>query len=319
MLPGFNDAHAHVVYYGLTRFGADLGGARSVAEIVGAPEGPRANAQARRLAAGHGLPGRRARRARGSRTAASWTAGPAGGPLSSTSAAATARVANTRRARGGGHHVRDEESAMAAGSAAIPTARRTACCSNRRCGWSPTCSRRRAWSAASRASSWRRSCCSRGASPRSARPSIAASPTTCARTSGSPRPAGCVMRVNEFLSWELLEAASGLGRSRGLRRFARAGRSDQGVRRRRRRAGRDALRRRNVADDPGRAARAVSRATSAGLQVAAHAIGDARHRGDVRRGRSGRRRSSYAPPGRALHDLPAGPSGPAGQAAAWSP
>ncbi len=25
VLPGFNDAHAHVVYYGLTRFGADLG------------------------------------------------------------------------------------------------------------------------------------------------------------------------------------------------------------------------------------------------------------------------------------------------------
>ena len=34
VLPGFNDAHAHVVYYGLTRFGADLGGARSVDEIV---------------------------------------------------------------------------------------------------------------------------------------------------------------------------------------------------------------------------------------------------------------------------------------------
>ncbi|MEA2629773.1 MAG: hypothetical protein QOJ10_2233 [Chloroflexota bacterium] len=34
VLPGFNDAHAHVVYYGLTRFGADLGGARSVEEIV---------------------------------------------------------------------------------------------------------------------------------------------------------------------------------------------------------------------------------------------------------------------------------------------
>jgi predicted amidohydrolase YtcJ len=34
VLPGFNDAHAHVVYYGLTRFGADLGRARSVGEIV---------------------------------------------------------------------------------------------------------------------------------------------------------------------------------------------------------------------------------------------------------------------------------------------
>ena len=34
VLPGFNDAHAHVVYYGLTRYGADLSGASSVAEIV---------------------------------------------------------------------------------------------------------------------------------------------------------------------------------------------------------------------------------------------------------------------------------------------
>jgi predicted amidohydrolase YtcJ len=34
VLPGFNDAHAHVVYYGLTRFGADLGGARNVDQIV---------------------------------------------------------------------------------------------------------------------------------------------------------------------------------------------------------------------------------------------------------------------------------------------
>jgi predicted amidohydrolase YtcJ len=34
VLPGFNDAHAHVVYYGLTRFGADLGGTRSVADIA---------------------------------------------------------------------------------------------------------------------------------------------------------------------------------------------------------------------------------------------------------------------------------------------
>ena len=34
VLPGFNDAHAHVVYHGLTRFGADLGSAASVADIV---------------------------------------------------------------------------------------------------------------------------------------------------------------------------------------------------------------------------------------------------------------------------------------------
>jgi hypothetical protein len=34
VLPGFNDAHAHVVYYGLTRFAADLGGARGIDEIL---------------------------------------------------------------------------------------------------------------------------------------------------------------------------------------------------------------------------------------------------------------------------------------------
>src|SRR6266568_4988070 len=34
VLPGFNDAHAHVVYYGLTRFAADLGGARGVDDIL---------------------------------------------------------------------------------------------------------------------------------------------------------------------------------------------------------------------------------------------------------------------------------------------
>ena len=34
VLPGFNDAHAHVVYYGLTRFSADLNGARGIDDIL---------------------------------------------------------------------------------------------------------------------------------------------------------------------------------------------------------------------------------------------------------------------------------------------
>jgi predicted amidohydrolase YtcJ len=34
VLPGFNDAHAHVVYYGLTRFAADLGGAKGIDDIL---------------------------------------------------------------------------------------------------------------------------------------------------------------------------------------------------------------------------------------------------------------------------------------------
>ena len=33
VLPGFDDAHAHVVYFGLTSFGADLTGSRSLAEV----------------------------------------------------------------------------------------------------------------------------------------------------------------------------------------------------------------------------------------------------------------------------------------------
>ncbi len=34
VLPGFNDAHAHVVYHGLTRFAADLTGARGIDELL---------------------------------------------------------------------------------------------------------------------------------------------------------------------------------------------------------------------------------------------------------------------------------------------
>src|SRR5260370_37921352 len=34
VLPGFNDAHAHVVYYGLTRFAADLTGSRGIDDIL---------------------------------------------------------------------------------------------------------------------------------------------------------------------------------------------------------------------------------------------------------------------------------------------
>src|SRR6266571_2513590 len=34
VLPGFNDAHAHVVYYGLTRFAADLTGSRGIDDVI---------------------------------------------------------------------------------------------------------------------------------------------------------------------------------------------------------------------------------------------------------------------------------------------
>jgi predicted amidohydrolase YtcJ len=52
VLPGFNDAHAHVVYYGLTTFGVDLGDARSIPEIQA-----RLRRGATRLAPGEWLQG----------------------------------------------------------------------------------------------------------------------------------------------------------------------------------------------------------------------------------------------------------------------
>jgi predicted amidohydrolase YtcJ len=52
VFPGFNDAHAHVVYYGLTRFAADLTGARGIDEIL-----DRLQAHAARLRPGEWLQG----------------------------------------------------------------------------------------------------------------------------------------------------------------------------------------------------------------------------------------------------------------------
>ena len=52
VLPGFNDAHAHVVYYGLTRFAADLSGARGIDDIL-----DRLRKHARRLKPGEWLLG----------------------------------------------------------------------------------------------------------------------------------------------------------------------------------------------------------------------------------------------------------------------
>ncbi len=53
VLPGFNDAHAHVVYHGLTSFGADLTGVRTIPELVA-----RLRRAESRLAPGEWLHGR---------------------------------------------------------------------------------------------------------------------------------------------------------------------------------------------------------------------------------------------------------------------
>ena len=52
VLPGFNDAHVHLVYYGLTRFAADLGGAAGIDDIL-----ERLKAHARGLKPGEWLQG----------------------------------------------------------------------------------------------------------------------------------------------------------------------------------------------------------------------------------------------------------------------
>ena len=52
VLPGFNDAHAHVVYYGLTRFAADLTGARGIDDVLN-----RLEEHARQLKPGEWLQG----------------------------------------------------------------------------------------------------------------------------------------------------------------------------------------------------------------------------------------------------------------------
>ena len=52
VLPGFNDAHAHVVYYGLTRFAADLSGAPGIDDIL-----DRLREHARKLKPGEWLHG----------------------------------------------------------------------------------------------------------------------------------------------------------------------------------------------------------------------------------------------------------------------
>src|SRR6266705_3973945 len=83
------------------------------------------------------------------------------------------------------------------------------------------------------------------------------------------------MRVNEFLSWELLESASGLGVQSGFGgSLVRAGPIkvfvDGGAERVATRAGGGVWR-----TTPEELRDLVGRATAAGLQVAAHAIGDA--------------------------------------------
>jgi hypothetical protein len=143
VFPGFNDAHAHVVYYGLTRFAADLGGARGIDDIL-----DRLQLHSRTLKPGdwqHGMgyrideltERRQPHRATGLLSSTRGVAMP-GSRTPLRWPRPTSR--GTRRTRREG------------GSVGTSIARPTACCSRRRCAWSPTWSRRPASSVGSRES-----------------------------------------------------------------------------------------------------------------------------------------------------------------------
>ena len=272
VLPGFNDAHAHVVYYGLTRFGADLGGARSVADIAA-----RLRVHGRALKKGewqHGMGYRGDELAElraPHRTELDLATG--GRPAYIDERGGHSRVANTAalEAAGlmapgadppGGRIVRDRnglpnglllESAMRLVGDVEPP---------------PRIDRREQGILAAQGLFLSRGVTSVGAAVNRG---FADDLRAYQRLAEG---AQLKMRVNGFLSWELLEAASGLGvraafggpilRGGPIKVFV-----DGGAERVAMRSGGGVWR-----TAPDELRELVARATSAGLQVAAHAIGD---------------------------------------------
>jgi predicted amidohydrolase YtcJ len=275
VLPGFNDAHAHVVYYGLTSFGADLTGSRSIGELQA-----RLRRVAERLEPGEWCQGRgysvqelaegrpphrlevdaavgerpcyvdeRGGHSRVASTAALRLAGigpgtpdPPGGSVG--------------RDPGGVPDGRLVEAAMRLVADRQPP---------------PPLSRRRTGILRCQRLLLSRGVTSVGAAVNRGFADDLRAFQQLAEE-GRLR-----VRVNEFLSWELLEAASGLGVRAGFGgSLVRAGPVkvfvDGGVA-----AGAVALRGRPVdwRTPPAELRVLVSRASRAGLQVAAHAIGDA--------------------------------------------
>jgi predicted amidohydrolase YtcJ len=272
VLPGFNDAHAHIVYYGLTRFGADLGGARSVEEIVA-----RLRAHGRRLKQGEWQLGmgyrvdELAELRAPHRTELDRATG--GRPCYIDERGGHARVANTAAldAAGlmgpgpdppGGRIVRDRnglpnglllESAMRLVADVQP---------------SPPLDRREEGILSAQRLFLSRGITSVGAA-------VNRGFADDLRAYLRLAEGGLLkIRVNEFLSWELLEAASEIGvRAAFGGSILRAGPIkvfvDGGAERVAMRSGGGVWR-----TTPDQLRELVARATAAGLQVAAHAIGD---------------------------------------------
>ncbi|HET6310238.1 MAG TPA: amidohydrolase [Candidatus Nitrosotalea sp.] len=273
VLPGFNDAHAHVVYYGLTRFGADLGGSRSVAEIA-----QRLKEHARTLKPGEWqlAMGYRAdelvERRQPHRTELDQATGrrpvfidERGGHSRVANSAALAAAGITAETKNphGGRIGRDPdrtpnglllESAMRLVADVQPA---------------PSLERRKQGILQAQSLLLSRGITSVGAAVnRGFADDLRAFQEL--EDDGTLR-----VRVNEFLSWELLEAASSLGlRAAFGGRLVRAGPIkvfvDGGAERVAMRSGGGTWR-----TTPAELRELVDRATRAGLQVAAHAIGDA--------------------------------------------
>ncbi len=273
VLPGFNDAHAHVVYYGLTRFGADLGGARSVAEIA-----DRLKAHAKQLARGEWQQGmgyradellerrpphrRELDRATGRRPAFIDERGGHSRVANSAALEAAGITADTPNPHGG-RIGRDTdrspnglllESAMRLVADVQPPR---------------PLERRKQGILLAQLLLLSRGITSVGAAVNRG---FADDLRAYEELAGAGK---LRMRVNEFLSWELLEATSGLGIRAGFGGgLLRAGPIkvfvDGGAERVAMRSGGGTWR-----TTPAELSELVSRATRAGLQVAAHAIGDA--------------------------------------------
>jgi predicted amidohydrolase YtcJ len=272
VLPGFNDAHAHVVYYGLTQFGADLSGVRSVPEIA-----DRLRQHVRRLKKAEWLQGmgyrvdELAELRPPHRTELDLATG--GRPCFIDERGGHSRVANTAalEAAGlmgpgqdppGGRIARDRnglpnglllESAMRLVADVQPP---------------PTLERREEGILSAQRLLLSRGVTSVGAAVNRGFADDLRAYQRLAE-SGLLR-----IRVNEFLSWELLEAASSLGVSSGFGGpILRAGPIkvfvDGGAERVAMRSGGGVWR-----TTPQELRELVAQATAARLQVAAHAIGD---------------------------------------------
>jgi predicted amidohydrolase YtcJ len=273
VLPGFNDAHAHVVYYGLTRFGADLGAARSVADIA-----ERLREHGRRLRAGEwqlGMGFRAAELAEKRQPHRLELDGATGSrPAFIDERGGHSRVANTAAlgAAGvtaatpdprGGRIGRDADGTP--NGLLLEAAMRLVA------DVQPPPDRARRAEAILLA---QRLLSSRGVTSVGAAVNRGfADDLLCyQRLADTGR---LTMRVNEFLSWELLEAARALGVRAGFGgSMVRAGPIkvfvDGGAERVAMRGGDGVWR-----TTPAELKELVGRATAAGLQVAAHAIGDA--------------------------------------------